>query len=97
MIQGKTALAMAALRRLGEEIDVALYELAFGTVRRGLRKQMRTELRRSTNRLGSRDSQLLEITSFLEVLNIPSLLVLVISLVYSTNFRLELLVSNFVP
>ncbi|KAG0619567.1 hypothetical protein M758_4G148600 [Ceratodon purpureus] len=66
LCKGKTALAMAALRRLGEEIDVTLYELAFGTVRRGLRKQMRAELRRSTNRLGSRDSQLLEITSFLE-------------------------------
>lgn len=78
MIQGKTALAMAALRRLGEEIDVALYELAFGTVRRGLRKQMRAELRRSTNRLGSRDSQLLEITSFLEVSSVLSLLVLVV-------------------
>lgn len=58
---------MAALRRLGEDIDTTLYELAFGTVRRGLRKQMRAELRRSSNRLGSRDSQLLEITSFLEV------------------------------
>jgi hypothetical protein len=58
---------MAALRRLGEDIDTTLYELAFGTVRRSLRKQMRAELRRSSNRLGSRDSQLLEITSFLEV------------------------------
>lgn len=77
MIQGKTALAMAALRRLGEEIDVTLYELAFGTVRRGLRKQMRAELRRSTTRLGSRDSQLLEITSFLEVPIVLSLLVFV--------------------
>ncbi|XP_024371913.1 uncharacterized protein [Physcomitrium patens] len=66
LCKGKTALAMAALRRLGEEIDVAHYELAFGTVRRGLRKQMRTELRRSSNRLGSRDSQLLEIVLFLE-------------------------------
>lgn len=58
---------MAALRRLGEDIDTTLYELAFGTVRRSLRKQMRAELRRSSNRLDSRDSQLLEITSFLEV------------------------------
>jgi hypothetical protein len=69
---------MAALRRLGEEIDVTLYELAFGTVRRGLRKQMKTELRRSTNRLGSRDSQLLEITSFLEVSSVLSLLIFVV-------------------
>lgn len=74
MMQGKTALAMAALRRLGEDIDVTLYELAFGTVRRGLRKQMRAELRRSTNRLGSRDCQLLEITSFLEVSSVHSCL-----------------------
>lgn len=77
---------MAALRRLGEEIDVTLYELAFGTVRRGLRKQMRAELRRSSSRLGSRDSQLLEITAFLEVLSVYSLLVFLTVLVDWARF-----------
>lgn len=77
---------MAALRRLGEEIDVAHYELAFGTVRRGLRKQMRTELRRSSNRLGSRDSQLLEIVLFLEV---PGFLVIFSLLISSKAVRVS--------
>jgi hypothetical protein len=68
LLQGKTALAMAALRRLGEDIEVALYELSFGTVRRSLRKQVILELRRNATRLGSFDSRLLEITKFFEVI-----------------------------
>ncbi|CAK9198622.1 unnamed protein product [Sphagnum troendelagicum] len=66
LCKGKTALAMAALRRLGEDIEVALYELSFGTVRRSLRKQVILELRRNATRLGSFDSRLLEITKFFE-------------------------------
>lgn len=61
------ALAMAALRRLGEDIETALYQLAFGTVRRSLRKQTKKELLRHV-RLGTLDSRLLGITTYLEVL-----------------------------
>lgn len=60
------ALALAALRRLGEDIETALYQLAFGTVRRSLRKQTKKELLRHV-RLGTLDSRLLEITTYLEV------------------------------
>jgi hypothetical protein len=60
------ALALAALRRLGEDIETSLYQLAFGTVRRSLRKQTKKELLRHV-RLGTLDSRLLEITAYLEV------------------------------
>lgn len=59
-------LALAALRRLGEDIETSLYQLAFGTVRRSLRKQTQKELLRHV-RLGTLDSRLLEITAYLEV------------------------------
>lgn len=65
LCKGKMALAMAALRRLGEDIETALYQLAFGTVRRSLRKQTKKELLRHV-RLGTLDSRLLGITTYLE-------------------------------
>lgn len=60
------ALAMPSLRRLGEDIEIVLHELAFGTVRRSLRKQAQMELHRHV-RLGTLDSELLELTLYLEV------------------------------
>eukprot|EP01018_Ginkgo_biloba_P020370 Gb_30364 [translate_table: standard] len=63
--KGKTDLAIAALCRLGEDTEVSLRELAFGTVRRHLRTQVTEELKRYGH-LGSRDLLILERVSLLE-------------------------------
>ncbi|KAH9323150.1 hypothetical protein KI387_017789, partial [Taxus chinensis] len=63
--EGKTALAIAALHRLGEDVEVNLRELAFGTVRRTLRFEVTQELKRHSY-LRSRDVNILERISLVE-------------------------------
>ncbi|XXG85857.1 hypothetical protein AAC387_Pa11g0871 [Persea americana] len=43
-LKGETALAIETLQRLGEEIEVSLRQLVFGTVRRSLRIQVAEEM-----------------------------------------------------
>lgn len=63
--KGKTALAIAALQRLGEDIEINLRELAFGTVSRFLRTEVTQELKRC-NHFRSPDFKILERVSLLE-------------------------------
>lgn len=63
--KGKTALAIAALQRLGEDIEINLRELAFGTVSRFLRTEVTQELKRY-NHFRSSDFKILERVSLLE-------------------------------
>ncbi|KAG6556016.1 hypothetical protein Mapa_001956 [Marchantia paleacea] len=65
LCKGKTGVALAALRRLGEDIDIALRELALGTLRRFLRGQVVKELQR-LRCLSVNDFQLLERVSLTE-------------------------------
>ncbi|KAL3688215.1 hypothetical protein R1sor_014524 [Riccia sorocarpa] len=65
LCKGKTGVALAALRRLGEDIDIALRDLALGTVRRFLRAQVVKELQR-LRVLSASDFQLLERVSLTE-------------------------------
>ncbi|KAJ7523405.1 hypothetical protein O6H91_18G050100 [Diphasiastrum complanatum] len=65
LIKGKMAVALAALRRLGEDIEVSLRELAFGSIRRQLRQQAAKELRRHSH-LTSRELEVLEVITLLE-------------------------------
>ncbi|BBN07122.1 spatacsin [Marchantia polymorpha subsp. ruderalis] len=65
LCKGKTGVALAALRRLGEDIDIALRELALGTLRRFLRGQVVKELQR-LRCLTLNDFQLLERVSLTE-------------------------------
>ncbi|KAL2630311.1 hypothetical protein R1flu_014997 [Riccia fluitans] len=65
LCKGKTGVALAALRRLGEDIDIALRELALGTMRRVLRAQVVKELQR-LRCLSANDFQLLERVSLTE-------------------------------
>ncbi|KAI3930736.1 hypothetical protein MKX01_037182, partial [Papaver californicum] len=46
LLKGETSLAVATLQRLGEDIEVSLKQLSFGTVRRSLRMQIAEELKR---------------------------------------------------
>lgn len=57
---------MAALRRLGEDIDIAMRELALGTVSRFLRAEVVKELQR-LRCLSASDFLLLERVSLTEV------------------------------
>ncbi|CAM6098196.1 unnamed protein product [Calypogeia fissa] len=63
--KGKAALAIAALRRLGEDIESALRDLALGTVGRLLHAQAVKELQRLM-RLSASDIQLFERVSLIE-------------------------------
>lgn len=57
---------MATLQRLGEDIEICLKQLVFGTVRRSLRMQIAEEMRRY-GYLGPIESKMLESVSLLEV------------------------------
>lgn len=63
--KGETVKAMAALSRLGEDIETVLRELGFGTLSRYLRAQVFKELAR-LKCLNSQDLQTLETISVLE-------------------------------
>ncbi|KAJ0041339.1 hypothetical protein Pint_27017 [Pistacia integerrima] len=64
-LKGETALAVATLQRLGEDIEVCLKQLVFGTVRRSLRMQVAEEMRRY-GYLGPHDWKMLERISLIE-------------------------------
>ena len=65
-LQGETALAVATLRKLGEDIETTLKQLAFGPVRRSLRMQISKEMRRY-GYVGPYDWNILERVSLIEV------------------------------
>ncbi|KAL5818547.1 hypothetical protein ACOSQ4_022389 [Xanthoceras sorbifolium] len=64
-LKGETGLAVATLQRLGEDIELCLKELVFGTVRRSLRVQIAEEMRRY-GYLGPYEWKILERMSLLE-------------------------------
>ncbi|XP_024514946.1 spatacsin [Selaginella moellendorffii] len=65
LCKGKTPIALAALRRLGEDIPTVLHDLAFGTVRRSLRAHTTKELRRHGH-LDPKEYRLLQTISRIE-------------------------------
>ncbi|MCL7028166.1 hypothetical protein MKW94_011517, partial [Papaver nudicaule] len=62
---GETSLAVATLQRLGEDIEVSLKQLLFGTVRRSLRMQIAEELKRY-GYLGPHEWKMLERIALIE-------------------------------
>lgn len=64
--QGETELAVATLKRLGENIESCLKQLLFGTVRRTLRAQIAKEMKRY-DYLGPYEWKILEDMSLIEV------------------------------
>ncbi|KAK8653527.1 hypothetical protein V6N13_127522 [Hibiscus sabdariffa] len=64
-LKGETALAIATLQRLGEDVEVCLKQLLFGTVRKTLRVQIAEEMRRY-GYLGSVEWKILERISLIE-------------------------------
>ncbi|OVA08128.1 Spatacsin [Macleaya cordata] len=65
LLKGETALAVATLQRLGEDIEISLKQLLFGTVRRSLRMQIAEELKRY-GFLGPYEWKMLERISLIE-------------------------------
>lgn len=66
IIQGEIELAVATLRRLGENIESCLKQLLFGTVSRSLRAQVAEEMKRY-GYLGPYEWKILEEMSLIEV------------------------------
>ncbi|XP_007048161.2 PREDICTED: uncharacterized protein LOC18611704 isoform X1 [Theobroma cacao] len=64
-LKGETGLAIATLQRLGEDVEVCLKQLLFGTVRRTLRMQIAEEMR-IYGYLGSVEWNMLERISLIE-------------------------------
>ncbi|KAH9669492.1 Spatacsin C domain-containing protein [Citrus sinensis] len=64
-LKGETGLAVATLQRLGEDIEICLKQLVFGTVRRSLRMQIAEEMRKY-GYLGSYEWKMLERMSLLQ-------------------------------
>ncbi|OMO83726.1 hypothetical protein COLO4_22364 [Corchorus olitorius] len=64
-LKGETGLAIATLQRLGEDVELCLKQLLFGTVRRTLRMQIAEEMRRY-GYLGSFEWNILERISLIE-------------------------------
>ncbi|XWS29439.1 hypothetical protein CRYUN_Cryun24cG0029700 [Craigia yunnanensis] len=64
-LKGETELAIATLQRLGEDVEICLKQLLFGTVRKTLRMQIAEEMRRY-GYLGSFEWNILERTSLIE-------------------------------
>ncbi|XWS41450.1 hypothetical protein CRYUN_Cryun17cG0082900 [Craigia yunnanensis] len=64
-LKGETGLAIATLQRLGEDVEVCLKQLLFGTVRKTLRMQISEEMRRY-GYLGSFEWNILERISLIE-------------------------------
>ncbi|RZC55256.1 hypothetical protein C5167_014133 [Papaver somniferum] len=65
LLKGETSLAVATLQRLGEDIEVSLKQLLFGTVRRSLRMQIAEELKRY-GYLGPHEWKMLERIALIE-------------------------------
>ncbi|KAK8673759.1 hypothetical protein V6N13_112074 [Hibiscus sabdariffa] len=64
-LKGEIELAIATLQRLGEDVDVCLKQLLFGTVRKTLRLQIAEEMKRY-GYLGSIEWKILERISLIE-------------------------------
>lgn len=64
---------MATLQKLGEDVETALRQLVFGTVRRSLRVQIAEEMKRY-GYLGLHELKILEILSLIEVFVTPKIL-----------------------
>lgn len=64
---------MATLEKLGEDVETALRQLVFGTVRRSLRVQIAEEMKRY-GYLGLHELKILEILSLIEVFVTPKIL-----------------------
>ncbi|XP_058111329.1 uncharacterized protein LOC131254340 isoform X2 [Magnolia sinica] len=64
-LKGETGLAIATLQRLGEDIEISLKQLVFGTVRRSLRMQIALETKR-LGYLGPYEWKMLERISLIE-------------------------------
>ncbi|KAF8404468.1 hypothetical protein HHK36_009353 [Tetracentron sinense] len=64
-LKGETGLAVATLQRLGEDIEISLKQLLFGTVRRSLRIQIAEEMKRF-GYLGPYELKILENISLIE-------------------------------
>ncbi|KAM7517827.1 hypothetical protein LguiB_016789 [Lonicera macranthoides] len=64
-LKGETALAVATLQQLGEDIEACFKQLAFGTVRRNLRMQIAEEMKRYEY-LGPYEWKILERISLIE-------------------------------
>ncbi|XP_038999892.1 uncharacterized protein LOC120125556 isoform X2 [Hibiscus syriacus] len=64
-LKGETELAIATLQRLGEDVEICLKQLLFGTVRKTLRVQIAEEMRRY-GYLGSVEWKILERISLIE-------------------------------
>lgn len=64
---------MATLQKLGEDVETALRQLVFGSVRRSLRVQIAEEMKRY-GYLGLHELKILEILSLIEVFVTPKIL-----------------------
>ncbi|KAF5960350.1 hypothetical protein HYC85_001559 [Camellia sinensis] len=64
-LEGEIELAVATLRKLGEDIETSLKQLAFGTVRRSLRMQIAEEMKKY-GYLGPYEWKILERISLIE-------------------------------
>ncbi|XP_049390854.1 uncharacterized protein LOC125855205 [Solanum stenotomum] len=64
-LKGETGLAVATLQKLGEDIEMSLKQLVFGTVRRSLRMQI-VEVMKGLGYLGPHEWQILERISLIE-------------------------------
>ncbi|KAF5204820.1 Spatacsin [Thalictrum thalictroides] len=64
-LKGETGLAISTLQRLGEDIEISLKQLLFGTVRRSLRVQVAAEMQ-SCEYLASNEWKILERIALIE-------------------------------
>ncbi|RAL44025.1 hypothetical protein DM860_014162 [Cuscuta australis] len=64
-LKGETGIAVATLQKLGEDIEISLKELAFGTVRRSLRAQI-VDFMKKYGYLGAREWKTLEMIALIE-------------------------------
>ncbi|KAK2975888.1 hypothetical protein RJ640_015319 [Escallonia rubra] len=64
-LKGETGLAVATLQKLGEDLEICLRQLLFGTVRRSLRMQISGEMKRY-GYLGTNEWKVVEMMSLIE-------------------------------
>ncbi|CAH9071176.1 unnamed protein product [Cuscuta epithymum] len=64
-LKGETGIAVATLQKLGEDIEISLKQLAFGTVRRSLRVQI-VDLMKKYGYLGAHERKTLEMIALIE-------------------------------
>ncbi|GFP83267.1 hypothetical protein PHJA_000470100 [Phtheirospermum japonicum] len=64
-LKGEVGLAITTLQKLGEDVEITLKQLVFGTVRRSLRVQIAEEMKRYAY-LGPHELKILEMVSLIE-------------------------------